>query len=159
MKKKIPKILILSALLIPIITTAQVHFVTSGFNSAGGSITENQSFDYSFGEVVSYSIESDNVKGNIGILQVIPDEMVGISNEHFSQISIAPNPSMGVFEIHNEVAANYTFKIYHTDGTLQAEGEHSGNRHSIDISEFTPGVYILNLSIGKNSQNFKLIKI
>jgi hypothetical protein len=158
MKKKYPELLVFAFFLIPLLASAQVHLVTSGFNAAGGDAIDNQSFDYSFGELISNPIETNNVKGNIGILQVIPDNMTGIENEIFPELSVSPNPSQGVFEIQNKVEGNYSYSIYDINGSLMEETKQLGSKHTIDLARYNPGVYILSISNGKKLQNIKLIK-
>lgn len=159
MKIKYPFILVLAFILVPLVSSAQVHLVTSGFNTAGGNAIENQSFDFSLGEVISSSLETSNIQGNIGILQVIPDNMTGVNIERLSQISIYPNPSLGVFEILSVEEENYSYRIFNADGSLKEEGKHIGYRHTIDLSEYAPGVYLLSISNGMKLENFKLLKL
>ena len=159
MKKKYPEILVFAFFLIPFFASGQVHLVASGFNVAGGNAIENQSYDYSFGELISNPLETNSVKGNIGILQVISYNMTGINNENFMQLAVSPNPSQGVFEILNIGEDNYSYSIHSTNGTLMEKGNKLGYKHTIDLSGYATGVYILSISNGKNLQNIKLLKI
>lgn len=158
MNKKHLKFLVFAFFLVPLLGSAQAQLVSSGFNIAGGDVIDNQSFDYSIGELISNPIETSSVKGNIGILQVIADLSTSIENENLVNIIISPNPSQGLFEIKNIEEGIYTYSIYNTNGTLIEKERQLGYKHTIDLSRYNPGIYILNISTEKNLQNFKLIK-
>ena len=73
-------------------------------------------------------------------------------------ISVYPNPTEGVFNVDFKNATN--FKVLNSLGAILYEEKieqlTSGTK-SIDLSNFTNGIYFINVSNGTNSSNHKII--
>jgi len=84
----------------------------------------------------------------------IPDNQENIQDH----ISIFPNPANEKLniKINQPLAENFTVKIYNSAGTTVYEGMHKNNNLTIDVSNYSKGIYILNI-ISKHT--YKYLKL
>lgn len=91
------------------------------------------------------------------ILQRFNNSPLSVSDIDINNIAVYPNPSSGVFQLqHNLPFSNNTYDIYDSFGKKVKTGILSENIPSIDISEFSSGVYFL--KIFDIPKTFKLLK-
>ncbi len=121
----------------------------------GEVVLENAPFDIINPEDGTYILELDN--GSNCTAQSEPLLVSGISNYEKESISLYPNPAQD-FIIISSAESNTEFIISNLNGKRIASGNliNSGN-HTLDISHFAHGVYILQFTTG-NSSNKKFIK-
>ena len=68
-----------------------------------------------------------------------------------------PNPVNGN-RVYFSVTEDATINVYNVLGKLVQSTEVTKSKNSIDISKFTPGVYLLKINSGKQFITKKLIK-
>ena len=76
-------------------------------------------------------------------------------SSELDRIAIYPNPATS--ELHISIAQNVEVKIYDTRGALLYSGKNDGSR-AIDVSLFQQGVYILNVDLHGNTEQYRFIK-
>ena len=85
------------------------------------------------------------------------DLTVGISENNLSAISIFPNPTTGILSISGITeAANVA--LYNIQGKLLKEYSQISNNNSIDISDFSAGLYFLKVQNEGGFKTFKVIR-
>jgi hypothetical protein len=71
------------------------------------------------------------------------------------QLTVYPNPTNGAFTIEsNAVNNNSSFEIRDITGKVIQKGKLSGNRTTVDLSEYSSGIYLLRVG----NQNIKLVR-
>ena len=75
----------------------------------------------------------------------------------FTELPFAyPNPTKDIIKIQNIAIENFNYRLYNFNSQLISEGE--ANNKSIDISNFSTGLYILNLEVNGEMHSLKIIK-
>ena len=135
---------------------------------SSGDTESNQNFtiDYSIGQIFFQSTPSSDYTGvrsmyKEGVHQVYFVDS-GIRTPNFNVVvKVYPNPSKGIFNISLDLSASdlvgLTYSIYSTQGKFIRSGQVETNPFSIDVSEFSSGVYFM--YIHDNTNQTKLIKI
>lgn len=108
---------------------------------------------FRFGEVEDYCVDVTGTNSTNDPL----------TNIEFSLIS---NPVLdyATFEIIGESALNLEATIYNTSGKILIQEKWNtsigiNNIKSLDVKEFSGGLYLVNITDGQNSRTFKLIKL
>jgi len=108
--------------------------------------------------------ESSNFEGSIMMRPIfsnvlmpdsLPSQTTGIDNKNVvsPQISIAPNPSAGLFFIHSSDGKIGTTNIYSLMGDLLFQT----NNNTIDLTNYPQGIYIVNSSLNP-TQMIRIVK-
>ncbi|MDR0413626.1 MAG: T9SS type A sorting domain-containing protein [Dysgonamonadaceae bacterium] len=71
--------------------------------------------------------------------------------------SVYPNPSEGIFYVKSADNVQW-ISVFGTDGRKVLEKETDDPQPAIDLSEQTPGIYLLTLHTGKQTYRCKLVK-
>jgi hypothetical protein len=125
-----------------------------GSTDKGLSIIENNDGDY----IISGYIHSDQGELDFLVFKVSKNDLLptSITNKRQHQISIFPNPNNGRFIIKNRDIQKATVTIFDLAGrSVQSfESNYSDN---LELSNYSPGSYIINIRKGGNSWNEKLI--
>jgi hypothetical protein len=86
-----------------------------------------------------------------------------INNPSTEQISVTvfPNPTKDLLKIiilNLPKSENAEIKIFSTKGNLLFEQLLTGDEYSVNMSEFSPGIYILNMAVGDKQIVKQIIK-
>lgn len=74
-----------------------------------------------------------------------------------NNITLSPNPATDHLNIVVNEAIDYQWRIYSVSGQLLLEGRHN-SAHSINLTSFENGLYILSVNYGRENINQKFIK-
>jgi hypothetical protein len=66
------------------------------------------------------------------------------------QFAVGPIPTKDVLNITNENNVEFAYKLFDSNGTLVKEGESASAKELVQLDAFTPGIYILHISSGKD---------
>jgi len=109
--------------------------------------------------VFRFVFHSDQVVAQEGVIidnLVITESTLSINEFETTTFSVYPNPSKGIFNISTKIP-EFNFSIYDVTGKLilkQDKAKTTNNNYSLDISNYTSGVYFLTIT----SQNTKVTK-
>jgi len=78
-------------------------------------------------------------------------------NAKKSNISIYPNPSNGVFTI-SGIEVNASINIYNAIGELVKSIQSTDNNTTVDLSDYSNGIYFIKIKNNKGEAIQKLIK-
>ncbi|MGB0369017.1 MAG: T9SS type A sorting domain-containing protein [Flavobacteriales bacterium] len=131
--------------------------VLSGGADASGS---GGSVSYSVGQV-GYVNSGSGTTVAAGVQQ--PFEISDISGIAGGRPSINaqvyPNPTVGSVVLRSEnTTAPIYYMLYNINGKLVANGNVSGQKNTIDLSQLTPATYMLELEQENTYGTFKIIK-
>lgn len=140
-------------------STAQAVLITSGLTSTGGNRTDDISFDYAVGQVLTSSFVDANIQGGEGILQVIPQSTVSTTASELLEVTLFPNPTIARVHINLPSSAGSVIRCYDTQGILHFEEAHKQATIDISLSNLPAGIYYLMVSQDRKSTSFKISKI
>jgi hypothetical protein len=125
-----------------------------------GTFRQQFDFDPSAGSTV---LSSNSVNPNIaGVFMAKYDNPINsclLNNPDFEQkgFSVYPNPSNGLVTIAAKEFASYAMKVYDISGKLLLSDTITAELSTFDFSDFSKGVYIIELSKGNQSLHQKLV--
>lgn len=79
----------------------------------------------------------------------------------FGELRIYPNPTIGQIHVlipHSKATQSGNIQIYDIKGQLLLTQEAVSGDNAVNMSEFIPGWYVLRLTQGESSTEFKIIK-
>jgi uncharacterized delta-60 repeat protein len=91
-----------------------------------------------------------------GVVRIIPNNFLSVNNSSLIKVKIAPNPVTDKFTINTPKEG--TANLYDSNGKKVRNYTLKQNQNEIDISKFPNGLYFVEVSMGNEIQNFKLIK-
>lgn len=104
----------------------------------------------------------DYLHNSCGLTNVIVTDNCAMSNESFTtnNITIAPNPSNGVFTLSFTTSLeNATIEVYNLLGQeVYISKLNNLDTYNLDLSGFTSGTYLLKINSNKEIYNYKLFK-
>ena len=77
-------------------------------------------------------------------------------NNSKNSLQFYPNPTNGLFFIKTEAAVDIS--VYNETGKLIQHKHYLGGRHSIDLSEYPAGIYLLKSLCKNETKIIKLVK-
>jgi len=89
-------------------------------------------------------------------VEVLEDNL-SLEEAPFKQVNVFPNPVKNEFTISSNLQ-NFDVAIYNLQGQLVYESRGHANTIHIDYSEYTAGIYILNIITENTSQSYKIAK-
>jgi hypothetical protein len=116
--------------------------------------------------VKPYIVMKDGYNDKTGTLEIVDanitknivlDIATGINELAKQGITIYPNPTHGVFYINNETNEEMQLMIMDVAGRLVVNKTLYNSINTIDISEQSSGIYIIQLTRGEDTYNSKLI--
>jgi len=130
---------------------------TTGTSISATGLTKNATYNW-------YVIA--NCSGNSTSNQVNGTFVAGYAAraQHFGDIVLFPNPSNGMVTIDfsADVNTEASISVLNMAGSIlaqeQFEAAEGNNSHSLDLSELPVGVYIVNLRVGDENVNLRLLK-
>jgi hypothetical protein len=132
-------------------------------NSLGGDNATIHDYNYDLSTFTSennmlfrFVFRSDQAVTENGVMidDLVVQGVLSTSNEDFSNlVTIAPNPSDGIFNIKIPNNINASIRVYNYLGqVVKQEDRITDSSHALDMSKFSSGVYILKiLSDGKTA--------
>ena len=105
-----------------------------------------------------YSVTVTDLCGNSVMDDVMVDCTVGVVNPEDAVFTISPNPSNGIFLLQNtDVAQNMALQVFDLQGKMMQAEQFNGTSHTIDLSAYAAGVYVLKLDNGVDVELHKLM--
>jgi len=106
----------------------------------------------------SYTVTVTDACGNETVDEVAVDCEVGIVAPEDAVFTISPNPSNGVFQLQNtDIAQNIMLQVFDLQGKMMEAEQFNGTLHTLDLSAYAAGVYVLKLDNGVDIETHKLI--
>lgn len=126
-------------------------------NASGGSFfTASHLLSYSIGEVLVTSKASSTTITD-GVLQPEKKKIgTGIDEDLFANFHFFPNPTSDFLYLKSSEMIDMAL-LYSTNGTLLQTFE--GNVEKIDLSNYSKGVYFLNLTSNHSLKTIKFVKL
>lgn len=126
----------------------------------GTTGTSTTTYTFTKGPNVDYQTPANNTFLSNVMLNWAPSSTgINESSSNNPEVSIYPNPSNGLYNLNYLEAAH--IKVYNVLGNVILEEdliENSSNETKIiDLSNFTNGIYLVNISNKKGTSNLKLI--
>jgi len=136
---------------------SQVQLVTSGLTSGGGYGSEEVlSTDFATGQLVSFPIGQE-ISGNVGILQFIPNLVSSANNPFKETIKIYPNPTIDYLNIVLPCEEKFDLSISTIDSKIIFQHTDKSCPFSMDLSNMHPGTYLLTISNQHQLSTYKII--
>lgn len=141
--------------------------------------TEGASIYYEIGpDIMTYPTENDNLYENTFVYQDVHFYVVAIAtkegmvnsplasyeyfpvgiNEHQINVSVYPNPTTGQFRIQNSEFRIQSVEVYDVFGKLISSTEVNDNDVTVDISNYTNGVYFARIRTENGTVTKKVVK-
>lgn len=103
-----------------------------------------------------------NVTNSLSIRPILTNSYVGIEEEALNNsFSVSPNPaSHEVNIVFSKLNGNYNIILTDMYGRVvakEAANIYNGFRHTIDVSDFAAGIYMLNINNGRTSASQKIV--
>lgn len=106
----------------------------------------------------TYTVTVTDACGTSVVDEVMVDCAVGVVAPEDAVFTIAPNPSNGIFQLQNtDVAKNIMLQVFDLQGKMMQTEQFNGTTHTLDLSAFAAGVYVLKLDNGVDVETHKLI--
>ena len=141
--------------------------------------TEGASIYYEIGpDIMTYPTENDNLYENTFVYQDVHFYVVAIAtkegmvnsplgsyeyfpvgiNEHEINVSVYPNPTTGQFRIQNSESRIQSVEVFDVFGKLISNMEVNDNDVTVDISNYTNGVYFARIRTENGTVTKKVVK-
>jgi len=138
--------------------SAQEAVLVAGGNAAGSG----GKVSYSVGQIAYTSQAGSNGSVSQGVQQSYEITNVGIENANINlEMSAFPNPTDDnlILTINDIEFSNVKFKLVDATGKFLLEKKITDNQTTIDLSNYSSGIYFLNIQKGKSEiKSFKIIK-
>ena len=128
----------------------------------------NVQYDVKQDSIVNFEITTDvNSKGDDRFWLFYNHKSTGINQQALAKnkINVYPNPASSVINMSLKLTVNqkstYTYNIYNQLGAMVQAGEvdfADGKQAQVNIDAFSPGVYFITASNGKDLQTIKFVK-
>ena len=128
----------------------------------------NVQYDVKQDSVINFEITTDvNSKGDDRFWLFYNHKSTGVNQQALAKnkINVYPNPASSVINMSLKLTANqkstYTYNIYNQLGAMVQAGEvdfANGKQAQVNIDAFSPGVYFITASNGKDLQTIKFVK-
>lgn len=84
--------------------------------------------------------------------------MVGVDSPVVPDFRVYPNPTTGPLSIYSPFGGKTTIRISNLQGQVVLTSDVNGKENQIDVGNFLPGLYFMQLQSGKWTGNYKFIK-
>ncbi len=106
----------------------------------------------------AYTVTVTDLCGNSVIDDVLVDCGVGIIAPEDAVFTISPNPSNGIFQLQNtDIAKNMLLQVFDLQGKMMQTEQFNGTLHTLDLSAYPAGIYVLKLDNGVDIETHKLM--
>ena len=131
--------------------------------SANGPLAQAQfdlpfGIELSLGEDTMYIAESAYGNGNGSLRRIKMTQTTWVPETDLQAIRIFPNPTSGVFNIHQPMVRNLHYQVFDSSGKLVLSGDGFSDEIIIDLQNFTKGIYSVNLLSETGSVTRKIVK-
>ena len=129
-------------------------------SSAGGdAAADGYYFTYNIGQIDYMSTEDGNYSLNQGVLQIYYDSTLASNENSAGKNRIYPNPVTENLTVElNPFEKGTPFQLFDGQGRLVKSGTILNEKSTLDLTEFSSGIYILKINAQKKIQTFKIIK-
>jgi len=115
---------------------------------------DNVVWQYNAGPTKAFRYECDHPGINI-LMGVNSCSTVGLNEESFS-VSLAPNPSTGLFTLEGMLESNFRVSVFDMQGRLVLQ---QSNLAKIDLNEQLDGLYIVSIEIDEHATMTKKVSL
>jgi hypothetical protein len=106
----------------------------------------------------AYAVIVTSLQGCEDVSDCITIDAVGLDQMNISEMNVFPNPTNGEVNVSLPENATVTVQIFDAQGKLVAEQANVSNNDKLNISNVTPGVYMVRLSAENAVQTFRVVK-
>lgn len=132
------------------------QFVVS--NSGSSFVNSNIKLDYTIGEVLTSTLDNNGYLVTQGFHQISWSILSSNNILNEVNIKIFPNPTSDYLNICSEISSDILVEIFNVNGQKLFKSSENTS-HTIDVSNFSKGVYIINVYIQNQlSKTVKLLK-
>ena len=131
--------------------------ITYEWFDCSGTNTLETSSTYTPTQSGEYRVVLSNDIGCVDTSECINVIVTGLEEALEPQVQVYPNPSTGVFEIKLPSPSNATLEVFDLQGKAILEKRFARDQSSIDLSDFSDGVYSIRITNSTESFTQKLI--
>ena len=84
------------------------------------------------------------------------ETLTGIEDYLASQVQVFPNPATSIVNIKSDLVVK-NLVIYNFAGQVILNEQVSSSNHTVNVSEFNPGVYIFQVETDEGRETFRII--
>jgi hypothetical protein len=106
----------------------------------------------------SYAVIVTSLQGCEDVSDCIDINSVGLDQINISDINVFPNPTNGEVNVTMPENMNVDVQIFDAQGKLVSEQMNVTNNGKLNISNVTPGVYMVRLTAENAVQTFRVVK-
>jgi hypothetical protein len=135
-------------------TVYPANATTATYNAIG--LTPETAYTFKVAAIDNYGNESAASSSKTITTKAVPPVIPGVNNVELSFNKIYPNPSTGIFNIETSDKGLVSFNVYNVTGELIKSGNFTDS-YRLDLSNYSNGMYILNVKSAQKSEVIKLI--
>ncbi len=148
-------------MIVALMNTSQAQYIgatvfanAGGFGKSGG-----YNLDFTFGEIVSELL----VNGDINLQQGFQQyklQHVGVytNSPELQGVNLYPNPASTQLTLDNQTGETIQVKVLGIDGKVNDQLQYANGTHSLDISSWIAGTYIMQLVKNSEVKTYKIEK-
>ncbi|WP_181248524.1 T9SS type A sorting domain-containing protein [Flavobacterium magnum] len=133
----------------------------SVINSFGGTQSSSSvKLTSNVGEIIT-GLTGSEASGQLssGFLPALDMSALSIEDQSVTAVLVYPNPTTDKLFIANKNALELSVTIYSETGQLLRSAKTNETQSGVDVSDFSKGIYIVNIALPGNKNNaYKIIK-
>ncbi|MGV3764604.1 MAG: T9SS type A sorting domain-containing protein [Chitinophagaceae bacterium] len=139
------------------------NWETLGFVKGKGNTNSTTTYNFTdpskSGVATYYRLKQTDFSGKQSLSDVVVSRCNTSGNTTFAQVTIYPNPVVSSFRVRG-LPANSTanYAVYNTQGTRLKNGTFLSETPVVNMSGFTPGLYLLKINTGGSEQLIRIVK-
>jgi hypothetical protein len=106
----------------------------------------------------SYAVIVTSLQGCEDVSDCITISSVGLDQMDITEMNVFPNPTNGEVNVSIPESVSVNVSIFDAQGKLVAEQMNVTNNGKLNISNVTPGVYMVRLTAENATQTFRVVK-
>jgi hypothetical protein len=106
----------------------------------------------------SYAVIVTSLQGCEDVSDCITIDAVGLEQLNITDMNVFPNPTNGEVNLSLPENVSVNVSIFDAQGKLVAEQMNVSNNGKLNISNVTPGVYMVRLTAENATQTFRVVK-
>ena len=103
------------------------------------------------------SVDSKSCMSDILPVDIVPNAVLSISDT--DDIEVFPNPSDNFFRVDYAGTESFDIRILSIDGQEQIVARNLKSSHQINLTNYSSGLYVMEMKIGEDTYYTKLIKL
>ena len=137
-------------------TGATSYSWSSGFTTASFVLTPTNSVIYSY----TVTGTANNNCTSVATIKIIVNSCTGLVENNFNDASwtVYPNPSSGKYSLQLNEASIYQLTLMDVSGRIVDHRTIDASQYLLDISEYSKGIYYLNIVTSDTNKTIRLIK-